>query len=41
MPLGTSWKRAATAIRCWFEPGETWGWCYEHERYLGPFESVR
>jgi uncharacterized UBP type Zn finger protein len=24
-----------------FEPGETWGWCYEHERYLGPFESVR
>jgi len=24
-----------------FEPGETWGWCYEHERYLGPFEAVR
>ena len=24
-----------------FEPGETWGWCYEHERYLGPFDPVR
>ena len=24
-----------------FEPGETWGWCYEHERYLGPFEPIR
>lgn len=24
-----------------FEPGETWGWCYEDEAYLGPFESIR
>ena len=20
-----------------FEPGEDWGWCYEHETMLGPF----
>lgn len=24
-----------------FEPGQTWGWCYVHERTLGPFASVR
>ena len=24
-----------------FEPGQTWGWCYVHERTLGPFTSAR
>ncbi len=22
------------------ESGETWGWCYEHRRQLGPFDPV-
>ena len=24
-----------------FEPGEDWGWCYEHEEYVGPFPVRR
>ena len=24
-----------------FEPGQGWGWCYVHERTLGPFSPVR
>lgn len=24
-----------------FEPGETWGWCYVDQAYLGPFEPLR
>ena len=24
-----------------FEPGEGWGWCYEHQEYIGPFEPLR
>ncbi len=24
-----------------FEPGHTWGWCYVHERTLGPLPSAR
>jgi hypothetical protein len=24
-----------------YEPGDTWGWCYVDEQYLGPFEPVR
>ena len=24
-----------------FEPGESWGWCYEHAKEVGPFKSAR
>ena len=24
-----------------FEPGQSWGWCYEHEEMLGPFPSAK
>ena len=24
-----------------FEPGQTWGWCYEHEQMLGPFPLAK
>lgn len=24
-----------------FEPGETWGWCYEDQEMLGPFPARR
>ena len=24
-----------------FEPGDTWGWCYVHERTLGPLPPAR
>jgi uncharacterized UBP type Zn finger protein len=24
-----------------FEPGHTWGWCYVHERILGPLPPAR
>jgi Zn-finger in ubiquitin-hydrolases and other protein len=24
-----------------FEPGATWGWCYVHERQLGPLPAAR
>lgn len=24
-----------------FEPGADWGWCYEHEKVLGPFTPAR
>jgi len=24
-----------------YEPGAGWGWCYVHERKLGPFRPVR
>lgn len=24
-----------------FEPGEDWGWCYEHEKMLGPLPPAK
>ena len=24
-----------------FEPGQDWGWCYEHGKRLGPFPPAR
>lgn len=24
-----------------FEPGETWGWCYDHVQEVGPFDPAR
>lgn len=24
-----------------FEPGDDWGWCYEHKKQLGPFPPAR
>ena len=24
-----------------FEPGDDWGWCYEHKKGIGPFPSAR
>ncbi|MCZ6558982.1 MAG: UBP-type zinc finger domain-containing protein [SAR324 cluster bacterium] len=24
-----------------FEPGDDWGWCYEHKKGIGPFPPAR
>lgn len=24
-----------------FEPGDDWGWCYEHQKGIGPFPAAR
>ena len=24
-----------------FEPGDSWGWCYEHQKGIGTFPSAR